>query len=372
MSQERLQTPKLLPQLNIPRGDCTVLVKIIDSTSHISGLPLTSFLQPAIKGHEFLSCPAFSFLVAHPSGRKVVFDLGVRKDWNHSAPRIVNRIKDGGWSVKVEKNVGEILEEHGTEEAKLSDRMCDCSHWHWDHTGDPSVFPTSTSLLVGPGFKEALLPGYPKNQEASIKESDYADRTLREIDFSKEGKGLKIGCFRAMDYFGDGSFYLLDSPGHAVGHMCGLARTTSDTFILMGGDACHHGGEFRPTEYLPLPKHISPNPLDFKRPMSCPGALFEAIHPKKSATEPFYEIADLGGKGVAHDADEAKASVRKMEEFDADENVFVVIAHDETLLDVVDFFPKKANAWKEKGWAVDGKWRFLKDFKEAVEEVEQN
>jgi hypothetical protein len=37
------------------------------------------------------------------------------------------------------------------------------------------------------------------------------------------------------------------------------ARTTNggagaDTFVFMGGDACHHGGEFRPTEYRPLPE----------------------------------------------------------------------------------------------------------------------
>lgn len=154
--------------------------------------------------------------------------------------------------------------------------------------------------------------------------------------------------------------------------MCGLARTTSggaggDSFILMGGDACHHGGEFRPTEYLPLPKEISPNPLDLRSSKPCPGAIFEAIHRKGKATTPFFEISVLeGGKGAAHDVDEATETVRKLEEFDASPDVFVAIAHDDTLLDVVDFFPKSANAWKEKGWAPDTRWRFLKDFEKAV------
>ncbi|KAL1955027.1 hypothetical protein VTO42DRAFT_318 [Malbranchea cinnamomea] len=58
-------------------------------------------------------------------------------------------------------------------------------------------------------------------------------RNLREITFNGPNC-LQIGRPPAFDYFGDCSFYLLDSTGHAVGHLCGLARTTShpDTFVL--------------------------------------------------------------------------------------------------------------------------------------------
>jgi hypothetical protein len=49
----------------------------------------------------------------------------------------------------------------------------DGSHWHFDHTGDPSGFPPSVDLIVGPGFKDAFLPGYPTNEKAMILESDY-------------------------------------------------------------------------------------------------------------------------------------------------------------------------------------------------------
>ena len=58
--------------------------------------------------------------------------------------------------------------------------------------------------------------------------------------------------------------------------MCGLARVSTilDSFIFMGGDACHHGGEFRPSEWLPLPSSISPNLLDLKSKIPCPGSLY--------------------------------------------------------------------------------------------------
>jgi hypothetical protein len=49
-----------------------------------------------------------------------------------------------------------------------------CSHWHFDHIGDMSKFPNSVNNVVGPGFKENLLPGYPSNPDSALLESDYA------------------------------------------------------------------------------------------------------------------------------------------------------------------------------------------------------
>ena len=236
------------------------------------------------------------------------------------------------------------------------------SHWHWDHIGNPSAFPSSTALIVGPGFTKAFTPGYPSDREASILEADYNGREVLEISFSQN---LTIGRFPAYDYFGDGSFYLLDTPGHTIGHMCGFARTTTnpDTFIFMGGDACHHGGEFRPTQYLPLPASISPNPLSLRSTIPCPGAIFEAIHKDRRADKPFLDLQET----MAHDPAQATECIRKVEEFDGHDNVFTVIAHDMSLKDVLEFFPKQANDWKSKEWGIQGRWRFLQDFKDAVD-----
>jgi hypothetical protein len=54
-----------------------------------------------------------------------------------------------------------------------NDLIVDSSHWHWDHVGDPSTFPSTTDLIVGRGFSEAMLPGYPANPDSPIRESDY-------------------------------------------------------------------------------------------------------------------------------------------------------------------------------------------------------
>jgi glyoxylase-like metal-dependent hydrolase (beta-lactamase superfamily II) len=266
------------PPLNIPPSPHRVHVQLIDTTSQINGVAIAPFFEPPIKGHDVLNCPAFAFLITHPTlKRSLLFDLGVRKDFDNLAPKVAGALKHYGWDIKVEKDVKEILEENGVDLKGIEGVIW--SHWHWDHTGDPSMFPESTALIVGPGVKEAFVPGWPANPDGVIRESDYAGRELREVSFT-EGKVVKIGDFRALDYFEDGSFYILDAPGHAIGHLCALARVKGEDgkegFVFMGGDACHHNGEFRPSQYRPLPESISPHPWEGKGAI-CPGSIFQTV-----------------------------------------------------------------------------------------------
>ena len=95
--------------------------------------------------------------------------------------------------------------------------------------------------------------------------------------------------------------------------------------------------------------------------------MFNDLLPGGDKTKPFLEISDLpDGKSVAHDVVEAVRTIGKVQEVDAREEILVVMAHDGSLLDVVDFFPKDANGFVEKGWVDRGRWGFLKDFREAV------
>jgi hypothetical protein len=291
----------------------------------------------------------------------LVFDLGIRKDFfEKGPPHVVSMVKKGGWKVEIEKDVATILEENQVQTSDVEGIIW--SHYHWDHTGDPSRFPESTALIVGPGVKDRFKVAYPTDKDSALTEDAWAGRELREIVF--EESSPKIGRFKSVDYFGDGSFYILDTPGHLLGHMCGLARTTADTFILMGGDAAHHAGEFRPSEYMPLPHEIKLDPNPPRFPHCCPGEiLMNDVHPEKSATKPFYQASD----SINEDAKVADWTIEGLSEFDVHENVFVVIAHDCSVHGVVEFFPKGANDWKNKSWASTGHWMFLGDFSAGLD-----
>ena len=320
-------------------------------------------VQPYIKGHDDLNCPAYSFLVSNGS-QNILFDLGARKNLETLAPDIIERAKRGGI---VEKNVADILsEDQGVLGIKPRDiQAVILSHHHWDHIGDLTTFPKSTKVVVGPGFKEALLPFYPTRPDSPMLETDVEGREFREIDIAKEGGGLKIGRFDAFDYWNDGSFYLLSTPGHSPGHIGALARVTHDpdTFIFFVGDACHHAGEIRPSEYLPLPLEIIPSPAPGYS--ACPGSLVQKVQPDNSATRPFYVCK----QGFPYDYETCEETLRKIQEFDATDNILVAMAHDKSLEGKVEFYPRKANDWRIRFANITARWTFLNDYGAAIESI---
>lgn len=188
-------------------------------------------------------------------------------------------------------------------------------------------------------------------------------REVREIDF--EGPNtLRIGQLRAVDFFGDGSFYLLDTPGHTIGHLAGLARTTPDTFILMGGDLCHHSGEIRPSKYIPLPEQVRMDAFAQFRGGVCPGAALESLQTTRSRSvdQPFFDPS------MGFDIPLAIETIKKTQEADADNHVLFIYAHDTFIRGRIDLFPKKANDWKEKGVKEELFWAFLRDFAPALKQ----
>lgn len=269
----------------------------------------------------------------------------------------------GPGEAKVTKDIPEQLTERGTSLSEINAIIW--SHPHIDHVGDPALFPSSVDLLVGPGFKAKNMPGYPANSEAHLLDSAFQGRVVQEVDFTHSN--FVIGGFRAVDYFEDGSFFLLEGTGHTNDHLCALARTTDDTFIFLAGDACHYAGQLRPSKYLPLPENLSPDPLqalpkDDEPQTSTPGKPFQAVQPEGLDSEPFYGLQEW----MNDDFPRAEDTVSKLMTFDANPAVLVILAHDYTLKDVLDFYPKYLNSWKQRGWKELARWRFLADFKDTI------
>jgi len=54
-------------------------------------------------------------------------------------------------------------------------------------------------------------------------------------------------------------------------------------------------------------------------------------------------------------------TIGHMQEFDVNDSIFVIIAHDRDVRDLVPHFPAQLNDWKEQGYAKKLKWAFLRD-----------
>lgn len=96
----------------VPPGQ-EITVKLINPVN-FGPAQLHRFMGPPVPGMEtHPSNPSFSFLLEHPSGRKLVFDLGIRKDYLNYAPKIAEYIPTTNYNIEVTKNVVDILEEDG-------------------------------------------------------------------------------------------------------------------------------------------------------------------------------------------------------------------------------------------------------------------
>ncbi|KAF9888864.1 hypothetical protein FE257_008233 [Aspergillus nanangensis] len=362
--------------LDIPQSNSVARLRIVDQGCRFS-MPARSFIKPVQQGQEQLEVPDIAFLIEHAqSEKKIMFDLGVRKDYWNLPGVVLNRLgrRQAVLGIRVDKDVTEVLEENSVQLSEISAVVW--SHYHWDHTGNMALFPPSTRLIVGPGFKASpgLLPGYPENPTSPVSADAFANREVQEIDFSSSQ--LTIGGFRALDFFSDGSFYLLDTPGHCLGHMCGLVRTSpspKSTFVLLGGDACHSSSCLRPSPGYPLPRHIPDGVLDQDQhfPSMCPAEVFTQHHPQDPehthspddlCKTPFHRISTLVSSAYTDPAT-AQKTIDQLRQLDESPSVLTTIAHDPVLVRVLPTMitapEQDLNDWKEQGYKEKCHWDWL-------------
>lgn len=355
------------PPLDVPASSSTCELWAVDTTCDIH-CTASLLLDPVNPGHEQLNLPTFAFYIRNKkSDKSILFDNGARKDWWNTPPATCAGIAGkGAAGLIVKEDVYDVLAAGGVNPDTLQAVVW--SHWHWDHVGNIQRFPKSTDVVVGPGFKETFLPGYPTKEDGIFHDADFEGRNIHEVHFDEGAGALRIGRFRAFDYFGDGSFYILHTPGHTAAHLSALVRTTPDTFVFLGGDISHFPGMYRPTSYVPMPDTIpAETKLDARFPHPCPCSIFTACHRNNNngtsaaQTTTFYTVSQAPTSWY-EDFKQASHSVEGLTEFDASQSVFVAIAHDPALREVIDIFPKASmNDWKAKGWANQSHWHFVNE-----------
>ena len=199
------------------------------------------------------------------------------------------------------------------------------SHLHFDHVGDSTKFPHAT-LVAGPGSKAASAPGFPVNRGSPFESAPIQHAHYHELSFEND-KWTSLGPFsRAHDFFGDGSFWLVDTPGHMPGHLGGLALSGPDEWIFMGGDCCHHRSL-----------------LVGSRPMSV------TVGP--ASLPCFHKDPDIAAQTIA--------KIRALKD---SAPVMVALAHDSYLVGKMPEYPQPMNNWRTSAWKKDLDRVLAKDY----------
>jgi glyoxylase-like metal-dependent hydrolase (beta-lactamase superfamily II) len=186
------------------------------------------------------------------------------------------------------------------------------SHIHFDHIGDCAKFPDA-DLIAGPGSKALIGEGWPANPKSPFSIAPVQHPKYHELSFETD-TWAPLGPFpQAYDFFGDGSFYLVSTPGHMAGHLGAIALTGLNEWVFMGGDCCHH----RSLLVGDRPMSVTSGPM---------GRCFHA------------------------DPEAAKETLAKIQILDKSGEVFVALAHDSFLVGTMPEYPNPLNGWSDSVW----------------------
>ncbi|KAJ7454588.1 beta-lactamase-like protein [Mycena galericulata] len=315
------------------------------------------FVHPVLPGRETITLPVHAYLVEHQASQKTfMFDLGMRNDPQNLPPAFAGFFSSKAVTAGNFSDITELLQNGGVSLHSID--MVFWSHAHFDHIGDMSKFPNSTQLVVS---SKTNLTTFPDFSGSDLQPSDLAGHSLQTLDF--DNANLTISGMPAIDYFGDGSFYLLDTPGHLTGHMSALARVTPTSFILLGADALHHVGELRPHG-------------NFETNFPCPGDLLEEARSAistdffwssnstpgafdiPSRAQPLFAVSDTPDSFYV-DPVAATVSIDKIAALDADPDFFVLFTHDLSITATLPYFPASVSGWQAAGLKPSSVWLFV-------------
>ncbi|KAH8732618.1 beta-lactamase-like protein [Phaeosphaeriaceae sp. PMI808] len=216
----------------LPQTDANVELSLLDGGSFIGDF--SKVHTGAIGRYRMYN---WAFHITHGK-RHILWDLGLDEDCSNYTPWVNKYMLDDVNHVGPKRTLVQQLAEKGVRAEQVDTVLF--SHAHWDHCRPISdVFPEATAKF-GPGTAAACSPGHLKDANAQWDgryfDPEYATERWEELT----GPWQRLGPFElAMDFFGDGSFWVVQAPGHMPGNCVAVARLKGGHWICLGGDCCH-------------------------------------------------------------------------------------------------------------------------------------
>lgn len=86
-------------------------------------------MAPSVPGLEtFPASPSLCFLIEHPRGRKVVWDLGIRKDYENYSPSVAEYLPTTKYDIRIDKDVHDTLQDHN-----IAGEDIEAVIWRYEH-----------------------------------------------------------------------------------------------------------------------------------------------------------------------------------------------------------------------------------------------
>ncbi|KAL2833575.1 beta-lactamase-like protein [Aspergillus pseudoustus] len=209
---------------------------------------------------------SWRFFISHaPSNTKLWFDLGMSNDLTDYPPSIQERHQKFFDAKPAQNTLRDDLKALNVKGSDVG--FVVASHAHWDHMFPAKQYLPNATVLCGPGTLSLTQDTWPSKEDSEydgrIWNPQRADLPIRELPSqlsAPEQYWCRVGPFdKGHDFFGDGSFYLIDSPGHMSGNLSALCRTQTHTgelrWVLLAGD-CIHSPHFVQHPEAPFGCHL--------------------------------------------------------------------------------------------------------------------
>ncbi|KAF8140832.1 hypothetical protein K438DRAFT_1995661 [Mycena galopus ATCC 62051] len=302
-----------------------------------------------------------------------MFNLGIRKDPQNTPPSISFPFESRFAQVEPYQDITVLLQNGGINLTSID--VVIWSHAHFDHVGDMSLFPNTTEIIIGPATNASI---YPADPDASLQASDFAGHVVTKFNFANVT--LVFSGMKVVDNFGDGSLYLLDTPGVNIMMLLKIRILIKylalawpydwprprHTHLLRGP-----GQRYLPPRWtsspasrlpkgLPLPAHLleeskSAVSTDYFWSHDSTLGSFDLT----SRVAQLLSLPDLPNVSFCADPVTAGVTLEKAATFDADPDFFIVTAHDISLRSSIPYFPAYINSWHASGLKDASVWNFI-------------